>query len=411
MKKDHLSFAVIGLGHRGKDLSKLLLHMKDARILCVCDEIPGRAEEFATELEKLGHPRPKAVLTYQEALGVPGVDAALVSSSWETHLGIASYALRHHIAVALEVGRAYSLDQLWDLVHAEEETHTPFMMMENCCFDKEELLATHLARKGFFGEIVEAEGSYSHDLRKEISDGHITKHYRLRNYEMGNCDNYPTHEIGPIAKLLDINRGNRFVSLVSLASKSAGLHEYVGQHKDLYPELQDAKWSQGDVVSTLIQCANGELVSIKLETTLPRFYSRNFAVRGTKGFYEGATNLVYLDQGEKDASSTALDYKARLNSGDLYAEYLPAMWRNITEEQLKAGHGGMDYFEFRSFLDHVKNEEEPVIDVYDCATWMAISVLSEESILKGGAPVYFPDFTSGMWMRRSRKDVIDFDED
>ncbi len=414
MKKEILRMGVVGFGHRGRDLTtSILMKQPDVEIISLCDAFIKRAEEVADLVEKDGKKRPFVSDDYKKALEVKGLDAVLVSSSWESHIEVAIAAMKRHIAVAMEVGRAYSVEQLWALVLAQEETGTPFMLMENCCFDKEELLATHLARLGFFGEIVHCEGAYAHDLRKEISDGHITKHYRLRNYEHGNCDNYPTHEIGPIAKLLDINRGNRFVSLSSVASKARGLHEYVSQHQDIYPELQNTVWNQGDVVNTLIKCANGETVSIKLETTLPRFYNRSFAARGTKGFYEAAANLVYIDDGkeEKMDPRTYLTYQRLINNGEQYSQYLPKMWRNITEEQLKAGHGGMDYFEFRSFIDHVKEGLDPVIDVYDAASWMVIAALSEESLIKGGSPVYFPDFTNGKWMNRPRLDVIDFDKD
>ncbi len=417
MKKDKLNIAVVGFGHRGKNLTTcILMKQEDVEIVSLSDVYKERAEEVADIIEKEGKKRPFVSADYKEALNIGNIDAVLVSSSWESHIEIAIYALRKHIAVAMEVGRAYSLEQLWALVRAKEETETPFMLMENCCFDKSELLATHLTRLGYFGEIVHCEGAYAHDLRWEISDGHNTKHYRLRNYEHGNCDNYPTHEIGPIAKLLGINRGNRFVSLCAISSKAAGLHEFVSQHQDIYSELQNTKWNQGDVVSTIIKCANGETVSIKLETTLPRIYNRSFAVRGTKGFYEAATNTVYLDN-EKiegvnpESVDTADNYSKLINNGKKYEKYLPKMWQNITQEQLEMGHGGMDYFEFRSFIDHLKNGEEQVIDVYDTAAWMAIAVLSEESIQKGGAPVSFPDFTNGKWMSRPLIDVIDFNKD
>jgi hypothetical protein len=37
------------------------------------------------------------------------------------------------------------------------------------------------------------------------------------------------------------------------------------------------------------------------------------------------------------------------------------------------------------------------IDVYDAASWMAITALSEISVANGSAPVEIPDFTSGRW--------------
>ena len=37
------------------------------------------------------------------------------------------------------------------------------------------------------------------------------------------------------------------------------------------------------------------------------------------------------------------------------------------------------------------------IDVYDAATYMAITALSEQSVAMGGLPQAFPDFTHGKW--------------
>ena len=41
-----------------------------------------------------------------------------------------------------------------------------------------------------------------------------------------------------------------------------------------------------------------------------------------------------------------------------------------------------------------------IIVVYDTASWMAITCLSEQSAAMGGMPVPVPDFTNGMWIDR-----------
>ena len=408
--KDKIKVAVIGLGCRGKHLlQNVLIPQKDVEIAGVCDSYSDRVEEACNTVFDRTGIRPLATADYKEALAIKGLDAAVISTAWEYHLKIAIHALNCGVAVALEVGGAFSIEELWELVRAQERTGTPFMFMENCCFDKAELLATSMARKGLFGTVVHMEGSYSHDLREEIAGGAKNRHYRLRNYISRNCENYPTHEIGPIAKILDINRGNRFVSLVSVASKASGMKEYVSLNKDKYPELEGVEFNQGDIVTTVITCANGETVTIKLDTTLPRFYTRNFTLRGTKGFYEQNTNTVFLDGPHEDTYDPASMYAKYLDSGKKYEEeYLPSFWKNITKEQLESGHGGMDYFIFREFIDCIKEGKEPCIDVYDAAAWMAISVLSEQSVQSGGAPVAFPDFTDGKWMMRRRLDVCNF---
>ncbi len=404
MKKT-INLAVIGVGLRGFGLicNGTLLNFEGMNVVAVCDGYEDRAQRAKAFIEKKTGKEVFATTDYKELLEQKNIDAVYVASAWEYHTEISVYALKKGIAVAMEVGGAYSEQELWELVRAQEETGTPFMFMENCCYDRCETMVTNMARAGLFGEIVHAEGSYTHDLRKEISTGNTNRHYRLRNYTHRNCENYPTHEIGPIAKLLNINRGNRFVSLVSVASKSAGLKAYVKAHAEEYPDLQGVDFKQGDVVDTILTCADGATVRIKLNTTLPRMYTRGFTVEGTKGFYEQSTNTAYVEGTHDDEW---FDMEKYLNNAKGYEEeYLPDFWKNITPEQKAAGHGGMDYFQFRAFVDALKEGREMPIDVYDAATWMAVTVLSEKSILRGGQSVDFPDFTCGKWLVRNPKDV------
>ena len=83
-----------------------------------------------------------------------------------------------------------------------------------------------------------------HDLRDEIAYGKENRHYRLRNYLSRNCENYPTHDLGPIAKILNINHGNRMLTLSSFASKSAGLHEFIMQNKSDDERLKQAHFAR-----------------------------------------------------------------------------------------------------------------------------------------------------------------------
>ena len=271
--------------------------------------------------------------------------------------------------------------------------------MENCCYNKDEALVTALVRKGLMGEVAYCQGYYAHDLREEIAGGIDTHHYRLAEYTNHNCENYPTHELGPIAKILNINRGNRFVKVVSMASKAQGMAEYIKTTPKYTERLKDTNFNQGDVVTTMIQCENGETILLKLDTTLPRLYERGLTVNGTRGFYFQTMNLVVLNNDEFNHELPEEMIKAT-NSADKYSEYLPEEWRAITQEQIDAGHGGMDYLEFKAFFKAILNGEEMPIDVYDMASWMAITPLSEMSLNNGSMPVEIPDFTRGAWIDR-----------
>lgn len=400
-----LKACVIGLGNRGYDLIRaVLLKNSDIEITAVCDIYEDRIDRAVEEIKKCGGD-PKGYTDYRQALSQKGLNAAFIFTDWSTHTEIAVFAMKNGIAAASEVGCEYSIENCYKLIKAQEETGTPYMLMENCCFGREELLATSMARKGVFGTIVHCSGAYAHDLRNEIAYGHVNRHYRFDNYLNRCCENYSTHELGPIAKLLDINRGNSILSVSSFASKAVGLEEYIKEHSDATEEMKNARFAQGDIITTVLTCANGETVLLRLDTTLPRSYSRDFTVRGTKGMYSQDTNSVFLD-GDTEDFEPFKYYERELNNAvRLEAEYLPEIWKNVTPEAMSAGHGGMDWFAYKSFTDALINGEEMPIDVYDSATWQAVAVLSEISIKQGGAPQAMPDFTNGKWMKRPRKDV------
>lgn len=404
MKK--LNVGVIGLGQRGLSLIFTILACEEANIVAVSDIVEEKRKAGVARVEEIRKTTPVAYENYEDLLKDPNVEAVFIASSWEEHIRMAIKSMRAGKITAMEVGCAYDIEECWELVRVYEETKIPFMMMENCCFDKFELLSTSLARAGKLGEVVFAHGAYSHDLRFEMLENNYN--YRLGNYLKRNCENYPTHDLGPIAKLLDINRGNRMLSLVSVASKAAGLKEVFPKYEKGKKHLNDAV-KQGDIVTTIITCANGEVITLTLDTTLPKHYSREFTVRGTKGYCVQEANMVLFDCKElHDFYEPHKALQRWMDNGENYNAYLPDMWRNITQKEMELGHGGMDYMAFKAFFKAAINGDPMPVDAYDAAAWMCITALSEQSIAQGGMPQPIPDFTKGKWLTRPRLDVMEF---
>ena len=406
MAKEKLRIALIGAGCRGYALVTTMCLFKDISVItAVCDLYQDKAEAAAKQAETLSGHMPVVVNDYHEAFQY--ADAVVISTAWEYHAEIAVEAMRAGKIVGLDVGGAYSMEDCWSLVRTYEETKTPFMFLENCCFDKSELLVTNMVRQGLLGNVVHCSGAYSHDLREEVLTGYEKRHYRLRNYIARNCENYPTHELGPIAMLLDVNRGNRMVSLVSVASKALGLKEYAKEQG----KLTDVDFKQGDIVTTIITCANGETIELRLDTTLPGFYDRAVTVRGTKGLYNQTLNAVYIDKVHPENVGQYPVFSQILvnNAAEYEEKYLPSVWKGITKEQLEAGHGGMDAIMMEVFINKALSGDKMPIDVYDAAAWMCVACLSEQSILMGGQPQIIPDFTGGKWLMRKSEDVISLD--
>ena len=389
---------VIGVGQRGIGMLNHTMDVEDVRITAVCDLYQDRIDNAVKEIEeRKGYTPSLCTKDYKDVIASDDVDVVMIFAAWEVHIPICIEAMRAHKPVAVEVAGAYSVEQCWDLVRTYEETKTPIMMLENCCYNRLELMLMNMVDKGVFGELVSLNGAYRHDLRKEIMIGGFEKgrHYRFRNYKNRCCENYPTHELGPIAQMLKINRGNRMVSLVSVASKSAGMHEYIAKNHSDNEEMMNTRFNQGDVVTTIIKCANGETITLTLDTTLPRFYSRDLKIHGTKACYEDASRCIFIDDTGLNHEDGVTKY---MNNIDNFTEeYDHSIWKNYEKEGIREGHGGMDWLVINAFFDALKENKPMPIDVYDMASWMSITPLTETSI-KTGLPVEIPDFTNGKWV-------------
>lgn len=390
---------LIGLGDRGYYLMQdAFLQHPHVEIAVVCDIYEDRCERAAKKIEESGFKRPVITMDYKKILAMEEINVVVLCTSWDRHIDLAIACMEAGKSVGCEVGGAYSVQECWKLVEAYERTGTPIMLLENCCYGREEMMVLNMVRQGIFGEIVHCGGGYLHDLREEVATGKENRHYRLKNYLHRNTENYPTHELGPISKVLNLNHGNRMLTLTAISSKAAGLKEYTGTH---YPEneaLNKAHFRQGDIVNTLITCAGGETIELKLDTTLPRYYSRGFLVQGTKGMYTEENQSIFLD-----GKDNPFDFKWQEQWGNAEKyreEYDHPLWKEYLEEGVKQGHGGMDWLAFRDFIDSVIDQKNMPIDVYDMAAWMCITALAEESISLGGHPVAIPDFTNGRWMSR-----------
>lgn len=398
--------AIIGLGPRAETLLVSFDHLSDVEVVAVCDLSAERVGNIMKIISQNGKPAPKTFLDYREMLECEEIEAVFITTSWNAHLTIAADCLNAGKYVAIEVGGASSIEELWRLVHASESSGKPCMMLENCCYARNELMVLNMVRQGLFGELIYCEGGYEHCLLDDHF-GNMESFYRERNYHnmRRNGELYPTHELGPIAKILRINRGNRFISLTSTATKARSAQAYrrmlAEQGAAVDPNVE---FNEGDVVTTVIRCANGETITLTHSISLPRPYSRNGRVQGTKGIWLEDAGGIYISGRSRE--ETTLDvagnpvqnhYWDRVE--DYYKEYDHPIWKEYKDRQF-GGHNGIDALAISAFIDAVRNKINTPIDVYDVAAWMSVTCLSEQSIAIGSAPVAFPDFTNGKWVCR-----------
>ena len=394
--KEKIKLGYIGLGRRGAGvLRRNFAHMKDVEVAMICDLVPERVEAAKALVEEIGGYTPRTTVDYREILANPELDGVVVMTGWSGRPQIAMEVMKAGKYAAIEVGCADTLQECFDLVRVSEETGMPCMMLENCCYSRREMMALNMVRQGLFGEVVHCEGGYMHylnDIELFLNiETETPPHYRLPHYIEKNRENYPTHEFGPISKLLRINRGNRIVSLSSFASKSRSLNQFAKDHLE-NPKWAEIDYKQGDIVTTVLTCANGETVVLTLDTTAPRpYYSRKFTVRGTKGMCFEDTKVFYLE---------GMEHNVRDNEEEFFKKYDHPLYKEYREMESRGGHGGIDWLVCRAFVEAVKGGTQTPIDVYDTAAWLAIGPLSEISVREGGTLQQFPDFTGGKWENR-----------
>ena len=411
--KSVINIGFIGVGLRGRDHLSEMMDRSDVIVHSICDNDQNSIDETLAILQKAGKPKPKVFLgdkAFLELVKEKAIDAVMISSPWLWHSEMAIAAMKEGKYTGVEVCGGFSLDECWSLVNTMEETGSHLFFMENVCYRRDVMAVLNMVRQGLFGELLHLEGGYQHDLREvKFNDGKqpygggvefgekgfSEAKWRTLQSQQRNADLYPTHGAGPVAQMLNINKGNRFMYLTSIASKARGLHNYVVNHPkggENHPNA-DVEFRLGDIVTTIIKCANGETVLLSHDTNLPRPYSLGFRVQGTNGIWMDVNKSLLIDGKTKAHQWTKAE--------EWLTQYDHPLWKKYGKQAEGAGHGGMDFLLDNAFVECAKRNEIPPFDVYDAATWLAITPLSEQSISTGSTPQAFPDFTRGRWTERT----------
>ena len=394
----------VGVGLQGTSHVENLLKIEGAEIVAVCDIIESKVKRAQDMVEKAGFKRPAGYSDgendWQRLCERTDVDLVYTATPWQWHVPVCLAAMNHGKHVATEVPAALSVEDCWKLVETSEKTGKYCIMMENCNYDKIEMLILNMVKKGLFGELLHAECGYLHDLRDVKHDMEGEGVWRRDFSWTHNGDLYPTHGLGPIMQCMDINRGNNFDYLVSFATKSCGLHAYAVKKFGADSPQAREKFVLGDVVTTVIKTMNGETIVVTHDTSSPRPYSRNIMVQGTAGLVRKyPESKIYIEGVTKTED--------RWEPIDEYLKkYQHPIWEELEGASKGAGHGGMDFIEDYRLVNALLKGELPDMDVYDAAAMSVIRALSEQSIAGGSKPVKVPDFTRGMWKQPRELQVM-----
>lgn len=401
---ERVRIGYVGVGAQGTSHVSNLLKIKGAEVVAVCDIIESRVQNAQDMVVKVGQPKPEGYsrgkTDFKRMCERNDIDLIFNATPWEWHVPICLEAMNTGKHAATEVPAAYTIDDCWKLVETSEKSGKHCVMMENCNYDKEEMMILNMVKQGLFGEPLYAECGYLHDLREVKHDMEGEGVWRRAHAIKRNGDFYPTHGLGPIAQCFDINRGNYFDYLVSFGTKTRGLHLYaVARFGADSPQAKET-YALSDIVTSMIHTKNGETIIVKHDTNNPRPYSRDILVQGTKGLIRKYPDpKIYIEGKSKPHHWDS--------ATDWIKEYNHPIWTQLEDESKGAGHGGMDFIEDYRLINALLKGVEPDMDVYDAAAVSVVTELSARSITANGEPQQFPDFTRGMWKTKRELHVME----
>ena len=395
-----IRFGNIGVGGRGSGACKRFTLFEDVVVTALADIRPEATQierewlkEHGRDVSELKEDNGSAD-SWKELCHDPNVDIVYITTPAGLHAQMVAYALNCGKHVFVEVPGCQTVDEAWEIVEASERNRCHCMLLENCCYGEDELLAFNLCHKGLLGELTHAECAYVHCLTwRNLSDtSNNRRNYRKKGMRRGN--GYPTHGLGPICMDMDINRGDRLDYLVSMSSKSAAWPLYA---KESFPPdawQNRIRYQMGDMNTSLIKTVKGRTIQIQYDLSTPRPYTRANFIQGSKGFFRGFPYEVGFHKKHGHECIAFPEEKALA----IKEQYRSPVWREwYPEARSDAGHGGMDFIMILRIVYCLKNGLPLDANVYDLATWSSIVELTKISDIAGAKRVDVPDFTRGAW--------------
>lgn len=391
MEKVRIGF--VGVGGMGFNHVQQLLKVPGAELVAICDIRPDKVKRAQDAVKAAGFAEPagfdKGPEDYKRLCETTACDVVYTATPWEFHVPVCVAAMNAGKHAVTEVPAAFKIEDCWKLVEIAERQRRHCIMLENCCYDRDEMLFLNIIRQGLLGDVLHAECSYQHDLRGIKFSNEGEGLWRRAWSVNHNANLYPTHGIGPIANYMNINRGDQFDYLVSMSGPSRGLQLWQDEKLEKDDPRRSEKYKLGDVNTTLIRTKMGKTIYLVHDTNLPRPYSRINLVQGTRGILCDYPARVHIE--------SRSPHHAWEKAEDYYPKFEHPLWKSEKVKNASGGHGGMDYLENYRIIQCLLKGEPTDMNVYDAAAWSCLCEATEKSVAGRSKAIDIPDFTRGKW--------------
>ena len=420
---ERVRIGVLGLGQRGMPAIRTLSGIPGAEVTAICDLRQEAIDAATNFFREHGEKVPRAYTGEEGWKGLcddPNVDFLYNCTPWDMHVPPAVRAMENGRHVGIEVPAASTVEEAWELVETAERTRRHCMMLENGAFNERRMAALHLCHSGVLGDVFYGEAYYAHDLRRlffpseeKLRRGWYSEHWRIEWFRHHRGNTYPTHGLGPLAQMLDVNRGDQFDYLVSMETPPVGQDQYARAKYGDEKASRLAPVINGDINTTMIKTKLGKTIYLVHDVTSPRPGRRVGFIQGTRGCLDVDPDFKIAF--ERSVGDGAHKWLSEVDGRPALEVYRHPYWRNwIDKARVVAArdsntnsHNDVDAM-FQMRLVYCLRSGLPLPqDVYDLAAWSCICELTERSVLSRSKAVDVPDFTRGAWRTTPRMPEFD----
>ena len=401
-KIEKVRVGVIGLGNRGPGHMRNLSQIQGVEIKALSDVQPEKVERAKKMLEGTEH-NPALYSGHEDdwkkLCERDDIDLVVIASPWDMHAPMAIYAMENGKHAVSEVPLAATIDECWQLVKTAEKTRKHCMLLANYCYNSFELTILNMARQGFFGEIVHAEGGYiDNKMGNNFRKGFYWDMWWLKKYASHKGNIYPIHGFEIICQMMDINRGDKLNRLVSVESGDFIMGRTANElaaNDDFYSEFKDKDF-RGNINTSVIKTAKGRTIVVQHDASTYRPYTLKHQIYGMEASVEGYPRPQRIF---KKGSG----YVSPEEYQSITEQYKPGVFKreDLVNKKTNSEFGADMLMAWR-LTDCLRNGLPLDMDVYDGVSMSSVLPLGEWSVNNGSHPIDIPDFTAGSWTTNQR---------
>jgi predicted dehydrogenase len=345
----------------------------DCTVVAVCDIHAGRLQRLG-EVYRCSN----AFRDFRSMLAHPGLDAVGVFTPAPLHAWMAVTAMKAGKHVISAVPAAMSEEELVEILDTVKKTGMRYMMAETSYYRPEVITCREWAKAGKFGAIFYSEAEYHHEgLLTLMFDERGLPTWRHGFPPM----HYPTHSTGIVVPVT----GERLTEVTAFGWGDG--HEILKTNA-----YRNPFWN----TTAMFKTSGGHASRISVFWHVAAGGAERGLFYGDRMSYimtrpEGSPNTVFEISKDGRTVNDANGYpegkvaRTAFDQPD-YMERLPAPMR------VKSGHGGSHTFLTKEFVDAIREERHPAVDIWEAIAYTLPGIVAHQSAMRGGETMRITDY-------------------